>query len=124
DQGDGQACYAATRRASGEALRAWLAADPTGSGSDLVAVVGDLNAYAMEDAIRDFIDAGWRDGLAGADGGKPYTYVFDAQAGRLDHVLLSPALGARLEDAAIWHSNADEAETGRADSGIARETAP
>jgi len=109
DQGDGQACFNATRRASGDALRAWLAKDPTGSGSDLVAVLGDLNAYAMEDPIRGFIDAGWHDALAQVDDGRPHTYVYDAQAGRLDHVLLSPALGARLEDAAIWHSNADEA---------------
>ena len=109
DQGDGQACFNATRRASGEALRGWLATDPTGSRSDLVAVLGDLNAYAMEDPVRGFIDAGWRDALAGADGGRPHTYVYDAQAGRLDHVLLSPALGTRLQDAAIWHSNADEA---------------
>lgn len=109
DQGDGQACFNATRRASGQALRDWLAGDPTGSGSDLVAVLGDLNAYAMEDPIRDFITAGWRDALAGADGGAPYTYVYDAAAGRLDHVLLSPTLGARLQDAGIWHSNADEA---------------
>ncbi|MEN1928720.1 ExeM/NucH family extracellular endonuclease [Luteimonas sp. MJ250] len=109
DQGDGQACFNATRRASGTALRAWLAGDPTGSGSDLVAVLGDLNAYAMEDPVRGFIDAGWHDALAAADGGRPYTYVYDAQAGRLDHALLSPALGGRLQDAAIWHSNADEA---------------
>lgn len=109
DQDDGQACFNATRRASGDALRAWLAGDPTASGSDLVAVLGDLNAYAMEDPVRGFIDAGWQDALAGADGGQPYTYVFDAQAGRLDHALLSPALGARLAGAAIWHSNADEA---------------
>ena len=109
DQGDGQACFSATRRASGEALRNWVAGDPTGSGSDLVAVLGDLNAYAMEDPVRDFIDAGWHDALARVDGGKPWTYVYDAQAGRLDHVLLSPALGGRLQDAAIWHSSADEA---------------
>lgn len=109
DQGDGQACFNATRRASGEALRDWLAGDPTGSGSDLVAVLGDLNAYAQEDPVRGFIAAGWRDALATADAGQPYTYVYDAQAGRLDHVLLSPALGDRLQDAAIWHSNADEA---------------
>ncbi|MGY0612545.1 MULTISPECIES: ExeM/NucH family extracellular endonuclease [unclassified Luteimonas] len=109
DQGDGQACFNATRRASGEALRAWLAGDPTASGSDLVAVLGDLNAYAMEDPVRGFIDAGWHDALAAADGGQPYTYVYDAQAGRLDHALLSPALGGRLQDAGIWHSNADEA---------------
>jgi len=109
DQGDGQACYNATRRASGEALRDWLAGDPTGSGSDLVAVLGDLNAYAMEDPVRGFIDAGWQDALAAADNSRPYTYVYDAQAGRLDHVLLSPALGEQLQDAAIWHSSADEA---------------
>jgi predicted extracellular nuclease len=109
DQDDGQACFNATRRASAEALRAWLADDPTASGSDLVAVLGDLNAYAMEDPLRGFIDAGWRDALADAGAGQAYTYVYDAQAGRLDHVLLSPALAARLEDAAIWHSNADEA---------------
>ncbi|MBJ6979193.1 ExeM/NucH family extracellular endonuclease [Luteimonas sp. MC1895] len=109
DQGDGQACFNATRRASGQALRDWLAGDPTGSGSDLVAVLGDLNAYAQEDPVRGFIAAGWRDALATADAGQPYTYVYDAQAGRLDHVLLSPALGDRLQDAAIWHSNADEA---------------
>ena len=109
DQGDGQACFNATRRASGEALRAWLAGDPTGSGSDLVAVLGDLNAYAMEDPVRGFIDAGWADALAAADRGRPWTYVYDAQAGRLDHVLLSPALAGRLQDAAIWHSSADEA---------------
>jgi len=109
DQGDGQACFNATRRASGQQLREWLAGDPTGSGSALVAVLGDLNAYAMEDPVRDFIDAGWVDALAGADAGQPWTYVYDAQAGRLDHALLSPALGRRLQDAAIWHSNADEA---------------
>ncbi len=109
DQGDGQACFNATRRTSSHALREWLAGDPTRSGSDLVAVLGDLNAYAMEDPVRGFIDAGWRDALAGVDDGRPYTYVYDAQAGRLDHVLLSPALGGRLQDAGIWHSNADEA---------------
>lgn len=123
DQGDGQACYNATRRASGEALRAWLAGDPTGSGSDLVAVLGDLNAYAMEDPVRGFIDAGWHDALAGVDDGRPYTYVYDAQAGRLDHVLLSPAMGRRLQDAAIWHSNADESASVSDPAGTDGETA-
>lgn len=124
DQGDGQACFNATRRASAEALRTWLASDPTGSGSDLVAVLGDLNAYAMEDPIRGFIAAGWRDALAAADGGQPHTYVYDAQGGRLDHVLLSPALGTRLQDAAIWHSNADEAPGAERGDGTPAAAAP
>ncbi|MGI8561912.1 MAG: ExeM/NucH family extracellular endonuclease, partial [Luteimonas sp.] len=107
DQGDGQACWNATRLQSAQRLDAWLRTDPTRSGSDLVAIVGDFNAYGSEDPIRHLLDAGWQDGLARASA--PYTYVFDAQAGRLDHALLSPALSQRLAGAAIWHANADEA---------------
>ena len=114
DQGDGQSCWNPTRRASGALLREWLAGDPTGTGSALVAVLGDLNAYAMEAPVRDFIAAGWKDAFAGSHHGAgaaapAYTYVYDAQAGRLDHALLSPALAARLQAASAWHSNADEA---------------
>lgn len=111
DQGDGQACWNATRRASGERLRQWLTTDKAVNDGDLVAIVGDLNAYAMEDPIREFLAAGWHDALAasGDTAPRPYSYVYDAQAGRLDHVLLSPALGARLQGAAEWHVNADEA---------------
>jgi len=111
DQGDGQACWNATRTGSARRLAAWLATDPTHSGSDLALIVGDLNAYAQEDPIRLLRAAGWRDAFAGStasDGPAPYSYVYDGQSGRLDHALLSPALAARLGGAAEWHSNADE----------------
>lgn len=107
DQGDGQACWNPTRLDSVRRLDAWLRSDPTRSGSDHVAILGDFNAYALEDPIRELLAAGWRDALSGL--AAPYTYVYDAQAGRLDYALLSPALAARLAGAAIWHSNADEA---------------
>src|SRR5690606_37421244 len=87
-------------------LMRWLDTDPTGTGSDLAAIVGDFNAYAQEDPVRVLVDAGWQDAFAGA--AAPYSFVFDGQAGRLDHALLSPALTARLAGAAKWHSNADE----------------
>jgi len=108
DQGDGQACWNATRRESARRLAAWIETDPTGSGSDLVAILGDLNAYAKEDPIRFLVDAGWRDALAWVEA--PYSYVYDGQAGRLDHALLSPALAVRLAGVAEWHSNSDEAD--------------
>ncbi|WP_165967453.1 ExeM/NucH family extracellular endonuclease [Luteimonas aestuarii] len=108
DQGDGQACWNALRTDSAQRLMAWLGTNPTGSGSDLVAIVGDLNAYAMEDPVQAFIAAGWVDAFLPAHGPAPHSYVFDGQAGRLDHALLSPALAARLVGAAKWHSNADE----------------
>jgi len=107
DQGDGQACWNATRVDSARRLRDWLAGAPTGTG-DRVAIVGDFNAYAMEDPVRVFTDAGWRDPFAGRDGDAHYSFVFDGQAGRLDHLLLGPSLAARVAGAAKWHSNADE----------------
>lgn len=116
DQGDGQACWNATRVDSARRLGAWLATDPTGSGSDLAAIVGDLNAYSQEDPLRLLRAQGWVDALPPGDGAGPHSFVFDGMAGRLDHVLLSPALARRRAGAAVWHSNADEpaARTDRA----------
>ena len=106
DQDDGQGCWNALRTDSARRLAKWLETDPTGSGTDLAAIVGDLNAYGMEDPVRPLRDAGWRDAFHGRK--RVYTYVYAAQAGRLDHVFLSPAFADRLRGAEIWHSNADE----------------
>ena len=111
DQKDGQSCWNATRTESARRLDAWLRTDPTRSGSDLAMIVGDLNAYSMEDPIRTLVAAGWRDAFAGHRGPAPYSYVYDGLTGRLDHALLSPALAARLVGAAEWHSNADEPDS-------------
>ncbi len=107
DQGDGQACWNPTRVESARRLDAWLRTDPTRSGSDLHAVLGDFNAHTREDPLRLLRAAGWVDAFAGS-GGPVYSYVFDGASGRLDHALLSPALAARLRGAAKWHVNADE----------------
>ncbi|MBL8264378.1 MAG: ExeM/NucH family extracellular endonuclease, partial [Xanthomonadaceae bacterium] len=111
DQKDGQGCWNAARTESSRRLDTWLRTDPTRSGSDLRMIVGDLNAYRMEDPVRLLVDAGWRDAFAGHRGETPYSYVYDNQTGRLDHALLSPSLAARLVDAAEWHSNADEPDS-------------
>lgn len=108
DQKDGQSCWNALRVDSARRLLAWISGDPTKSGSDLVAIVGDFNAYAKEDPIQVFLEQGWQDALSAANVADAYSFVFDGQAGRLDHALLSPALAARLAGAAEWHSNADE----------------
>lgn len=111
DQKDGQSCWNATRTENARRLDAWLRTDPTQSGSDLAMIVGDLNAYSMEDPVRMLAAAGWRDAFAGQRGPAPYSYVYDAQIGRLDHALLSPSLAMRLVAAAEWHSNADEPDS-------------
>ena len=114
DQGNGQACWNATRLDSARRLDAWLRTDPTASGSPLQLVVGDLNAYAMEDPVRALLEAGWVDAFAAArvdEASRPYSFVYDGLAGRLDHALLSPALAKSLRGAAEWHSNADEPDS-------------
>lgn len=111
DQKDGQSCWNATRTESARRLDAWLRTDPTWAGSDLAMIVGDLNAYSMEDPVRLLAAAGWRDAFAGQQGPAPYSYVYDAQIGRLDHALLSPSLATRRVGAAEWHSNADEPDS-------------
>lgn len=108
NQRDGQSCWNATRVDSARRLDAWMATDPARSGSDLAVMVGDFNAYAQEDPIHLLRGEGWQDAFDGADPATSYSFVYDGQAGRLDHALLSPALAPRLAGAAKWHANADE----------------
>jgi len=106
DQGDGQACFNDLRLKSVQALRQWIDADPTATGSTRVALVGDFNAYAKEDPMRDLAANGWVDPWA--ERPDTHSFVFRGQAGRLDHALLNPALAASLTSAEKWHSNSDE----------------
>lgn len=106
DLKDGQSCWNATRLESARLLDDWLRR-ALGAQSRVI-VLGDLNAYAMEDPPRWLREAGWRDAFAEAGIAQPYSYVYDGQRGRLDHALLSPALAPRLQGAAEWHINADE----------------
>lgn len=110
DQNDGQGCWSATRVESARLLHQWLQGDPTGSGSKDAVLLGDFNAYAMEDPIRTLNADGWQDAFKVAGVAQPYSYVYNGLTGRLDHALLSPGMAARLKGAAEWHTNADEAD--------------
>jgi uncharacterized protein len=117
DMGDGQGNCNQTRQLAAEALVDWLATDPTGSGDPDFLIVGDLNSYAQEDPI-DAVKAG-PDDMAGTSddytnlvaaysGTYAYSYVFDGQAGYLDHALSSANLRSQVTGTTEWHINADE----------------
>ncbi|HEV7272495.1 ExeM/NucH family extracellular endonuclease [Pseudoxanthomonas sp.] len=109
DQKDGAGCWNALRLESAKRLDAWLKSDPTRTRSDRVVMLGDFNAYAMEDPMRWLrLDAGWVDAFTHAGVDRPYSYVYNGLTGRLDHALLSPSLAKQLRGAAEWHINADE----------------
>lgn len=101
DLNDGQANCNLTRTKAAQALGLWLAEQ---YGNQPIAVIGDLNAYAMEDPIMALADAGYQSVLPTTE----HTYVFYGQSGQLDHALLNQAAQSWLIDAGVWHINADE----------------
>jgi predicted extracellular nuclease len=108
DAGDGQGNCNEVRTRAAEELAAWLATDPTDAGDPDVLILGDLNAYAMEDPIAALEGAGYVNLQAAFGGYGAYTYVFDGQWGSLDHALASATLAGQADGAAAWAINADE----------------
>ncbi len=108
DTGDGQGNCNVTRTQAAEALVDWIDSDPTGSGDADALVIGDLNAYAMEDPITAFRDNGYTNTIAEHAGPEAYSYVFSGQSGYLDHALASTSLAGQVTGVTEWHINADE----------------
>ena len=71
-------------------------------------IIGDLNAYAMEDPITALKDGGYTDLVNSYVGAEAYSYIYYGQSGYLDHALASPSLLSQVTGATIWHINADE----------------
>jgi predicted extracellular nuclease len=108
DLGDGQGECNATRRRAARALLDWLSGDPTQAGNAPVLVSGDLNAYPQEDPVRAIESGGYVDLVAWFAGSNAHTFIFDGQAGRLDHALGRTDLLPMVGRAGVWHTNADE----------------
>jgi len=107
-QDDGQSCWNAERTQAARDQLAWLAEQPTGVVDQDVLVLGDLNAYALEDPIQAFQDDGFVDLLTRFQGDQAYSYIFFGETGHLDHALASPSLDGQVLGAGAWHINADE----------------
>ncbi len=103
---DGQGNCNQTRTSAAAAIADWIATNPTGSNDSDVLIIGDLNAYLQEDPLTAFANAGMTNLLDAQD--NAYSFVFDAQAGALDHAVASASLLPQVVGAAVWHINADE----------------
>lgn len=108
DIGDGQGNCNITRTKAATALVNWLNSNPTGVNDRDYLIIGDLNSYAKENPITHIINGGYTDLIHKFGGDDAYSYVFDGQAGYLDHGLASNALAPQILYAADWHINADE----------------
>lgn len=107
DDGQGNCNQMRTRAAQG--LARFLATES--ENAEAVLIVGDLNAYSMEDPLRTLSEAGYNslkhmDGIATE--AEPFSYVFNGQLGSLDHALANRAFAEYVVSAGAWHINSVE----------------
>jgi predicted extracellular nuclease len=104
DCDQGQGAYNLSRTRASQALNLWLRTDPTDSQDSDFLIIGDLNAYSLEDPITGLTAAGFEHlNSAGS-----YSYVYRGESGSLDHALASPSLAAKALAVQAWHINSDE----------------
>ncbi|WP_175771514.1 ExeM/NucH family extracellular endonuclease [Burkholderia ambifaria] len=108
DQGDGQGCWNPTRTRAAAKLADWLAGTPTGVAGQGTLLIGDFNSYTYEDPIRLLEARGYRNLVSRWIGANAYSYVYNGEAGYLDHALTSLPLASHVKAVHEWHINADE----------------
>jgi predicted extracellular nuclease len=109
DSGDGQGCFNATRTQQAEAVIDWVEDDLVKEGrTKRVLVVGDLNAYAMEDPVSVLRDAGLVDLVGEYEAPDTFSYTYFGQAGSLDHAFVTKQMDAKVRSVDVWGINAAE----------------
>ena len=88
---------AVARREGAALLVRWLAAEPDRPW----VIVGDLNVAPDSATFRVFLDAGYRDALAGVEGGTGHGFTGATDRARIDHILVGP--GITVVSSAIGH---------------------
>ncbi|MCY7316973.1 MAG: ExeM/NucH family extracellular endonuclease [Rubrivivax sp.] len=109
DDGDqGQGGFNAARTRQAQALTGWVATLVAASGESDVLMAGDFNAYLNEDPLAVLRNNGHENLLNRLPPEQRYSYVFDNEAGALDHAFANATLALQVRGVAIWHANADE----------------
>lgn len=107
----GQGCWNLKRTEQAVALLNFINTTLVPVDPDVIAV-GDYNAYGAEDPINTLTNPATPGALINellrVPSADRYTYVFDGQAGYLDHMLLTSSLDSQVTGVSIWHLNADE----------------
>lgn len=108
DSGDGQGCWNGRRTEQASRLLTFIQDLQASTAARGSLVIGDLNAYGKEDPIRTLTGNGLSDLIEIFSGSSDYSYVFDGEAGYLDHALATAGLRAVAANTVHWHINADE----------------
>jgi uncharacterized protein len=104
----GQGCWNVKRTAQANELLNFINTALKPIDPDVI-IIGDLNAYGDEDPIVALENGGLIDQVAAHEPADTrYSYVFDGQAGYLDHGLSTASLNTQITDVRHWHINSDE----------------
>ena len=110
DQGDGQGTFNYNRVQEAQSVLQVMEGYQNYYEDNDVLIMGDLNAYAKEDPIRKFTDAGMYDLHRYFHADSSYSYVYGEQAGYLDHAIANKALINQGTGMGAWHVNSDESD--------------
>jgi uncharacterized protein len=108
DRDLGQGCWNVSRVRQATALQRWVNTLVAASGEADVLQVGDFNAYLREDPIATIEAAGYENLLMRLPKRERYSFVFNGEAGALDHAFASRSLRRQVSGMTLWHINADE----------------
>lgn len=108
DSGDGQGAFNGDRVKEATAVVTFAKSTANYFGDPDVIIMGDLNAYAMEDPIRILEEGGYHNLLKYFGGEGAYSYSFRGTAGCLDHILANGSIMSAITGCSAFHLNADE----------------
>ncbi len=108
DIGDGQGSYNGDRVREATAVVTFAKSCATYFGDNDVLVMGDLNAYSMEDPIRVFTNGGYTNLIKKYEGEGGYSYSYRGAVGCLDHALANESMTGQVTGCEVFHINTDE----------------
>ena len=111
DQGDGQGSYNADRVKEAKSVLANYENDRFYYGDNDILIMGDLNAYAMEDPITTLKEGGMIDLHRAFHADSSYSYNYRGSAGYLDHALCNNTLYSQVTGMVAYHINSDESDS-------------
>ena len=107
---DGQGCWNQARTEAAEVMARWARALGEKTAGGKVLILGDMNAYRMEDPITVIIEGGFKD-LTAPDALRPsFSFVYSGEAGTLDYAFASGALVPFVQSARILNINSPYAD--------------
>lgn len=111
DQGDGQGVYNGDRVREAESVLANYERDCVFYNDSDILIMGDLNAYAMEDPITVLREGGMTDLHRVFHADSSYSYVYRGYAGYLDHALCNKTMYSQVTGMVAYHINSDESDS-------------